>query len=359
MIHSVWVAALLIVTTPALGERTYRIRPGDALRIAVLRHPEYSQEVSVQSDGRITYFLVGELEAAGKTPAELQTAIQRALEPQLRDAQVIVAPTPRENELYIGGEVTNPGRYSFREAEIDVRRALVLGGDLRPESADPQRVYIWRHGEEPFLLDLEEKKNVSLTSGDAVVVGRRHRIRVTGNVQKPDVYWVSEPVAVGYGLALAGGIVEDKGDLSALAILRADGSTETVPLSEQFWKNVAEQPRLADGDTLYVPNAYHIEEISVLGYVHQPGVFRVRGPIPVAQALALAGGVILDVANIRHVEILRADGQRFVTDLKTMTSLVYPGDTVRVPKRFAVNWSFVLTLLSTSAVLYSLLRSPT
>lgn len=359
MVYGVWMAVFLMITPVSRGETIYRIRPGDTLRIAVLRHPEYSQEVSVQSDGHITYFLVGELQAAGKTPAELQTAIQHALKPQLTDAQVIVVPMPRENEIYIGGEVTNPGRYSFREPELDVRRALVLGGELRPESADPRRVYIWRHGEEPFLLDLSEKKNVSLTSGDAVVVGRRHQIRITGNVQKPDVYWVSEPVAVGYGLALAGGIVDDKGNLNSLAILRADGSTETVPLNEQFWQNVSEQPRLADGDTLYVPNAYQIEEISVLGYVQRPGVFRVRGPIPLGRAIALAGGVIQDVANTRRIEILRSDGQHLVADLKTTTSLVYPGDTVRVSKRFTVNWSFVLSFLSMSAVLYSLLRSPT
>jgi polysaccharide export outer membrane protein len=342
----------------ALAEAAYRIRPGDALRIAVLRHPEYAQEMTVQSDGRISYFLIGEINAAGKTPAELQSDIQRALAPQLKDAQVVVAPTPREDEVYVGGEVANPNRYTYREPELDARRGLVLAGGVRAESADLRRVTLLRRGAESVVVDLTGSDDVAIASGDALIVGRRVSIRVAGNVQKPDVYWVDEPVAAGYALALAGGIVEDKGSLTTLAVLRSDGSTETIPLDEQFWQDVAEQPRLSDGDTLYVPNAYRVEEISVLGYVHNPGLFRVRGPVPVGRALALAGGAILESADTRHAEILRLDGSRIIVDLDAAatTALVHPGDTVRISKRFAINWSFVVSLISTAAVIYSLVR---
>jgi len=214
-----FVVFLFFGTTAVFAETVYRIRPGDALRIAVLRHPEYAQEVTVQSDGRITYFLLGEIYAAGKTPAELQNDIQRALASQLTDAQVVVAPTPRENEIYVGGEVVNPNRYPFREPALDVRRALVLAGDVRALSADLRRVTLLRHGAEPLVFDLTRSSDILLEPGDAVVVGRRLSVRVAGNVQKPDTYWVSEPVSAGYALALAGGVVDDKGSLEALTIL--------------------------------------------------------------------------------------------------------------------------------------------
>ena len=54
----------------------YIIGPGDVLKIVVLRNPELNAEVPVRPDGKISLPLVGDIEAAGKTTAELHDLVE-------------------------------------------------------------------------------------------------------------------------------------------------------------------------------------------------------------------------------------------------------------------------------------------
>jgi polysaccharide export outer membrane protein len=343
----------------AYGDGAYRIRPGDTLRITVLRHPEYSHEAVVRTDGRLSYFLLGDLDVAGATPEEVRETIRRGIRGHLSDADVIVAPVLRANEVYIGGQVTLPNRYTFYGEELDLRRALMLAGGPLPDSADLAKVYLFDGDGPPTVYDLVDPGAgaPSVRSGAAVYVAGKVAVHVAGNVQKPGVFYVDKPVTVAYALALAGGSVDDKGDPSELVILRKGGGIETVSLSERFWADGGAEAVLGDADTLYVPNAYRIEEISVLGYVHRPGVFRVRGPVPVARALALAGGIVLEEASRDRAEVQRKNGGREWVSMETegTSALVFPGDTLRVPRRFHVNWPMLFSLASTAALVYRLL----
>jgi len=352
----VW--AIAISHTLAADTDVYRIMPGDSLRIAVLNRPEYSQEVKVQRDGTFVYFVVGNVIAAGRTLTELQALLREGLTPKLADAEVVVVPVPRANEVYVGGEVRTPGRYEFAEGEIDVQRAIMLGGGSVPDVADLTRVHVIAVGEEASTVDATLSPDTLVRHGTAIVVAARSSIRVTGNVQTPGVYYVAGPVSVRYALGLAGGPVDEKGSVSDFVVLRRDGSVEPVGGSERFWEGSDSGPTLRSGDTLYVPNAYRVEEISVLGYVHNPGMLRVRGPITVARALSLAGGAILDEADLKSIEVIRARGSvdRLALEETSTESWVYPGDVVRVSKRFTINWMAILSAISTGAVVYSLIR---
>ena len=55
---------------PEVGE--YRIGREDVLEVVVWHEPELTRVVPVRPDGRISLPLAGEVEAAGKTPEELQ-----------------------------------------------------------------------------------------------------------------------------------------------------------------------------------------------------------------------------------------------------------------------------------------------
>lgn len=84
---------------------------------------------------------------------------------------------------------------------------------------------------------------------------------------------------------------------------------------------------------------YATQQISVVGQVHSPGNYSIGAPLPVIRVLSSAGG-LTDVAD-RNITIQRhGDPERTVKYFLSNNSdaalansvLVYPGDTVLVPK---------------------------
>jgi len=57
----------------------YQISPGDILRIGVWKEPELTTEVFVRLDGRITVPLLGDTDAAGRSPNQLAAEVQAKL----------------------------------------------------------------------------------------------------------------------------------------------------------------------------------------------------------------------------------------------------------------------------------------
>ena len=352
--------ALVAASARPASPGQHRIRAGDSLRIVVLNRPEYGQEVLVQDDGKINYFLLGAIDVESLTLEALRDRLVAGLTGHLTDPDVLIVPIPRERDVYVGGQVGAPGRYGFMDAHIDLRKALALAGDALSESADMTRVHLVRDGELVQSYDLTSPPgpHIQVFRGDVVYVSERTRLRVSGNVREPGVFHVLGPVSAGYALSLAGGIVDDQGSLGRLMILRADGSTETIELNEDLTGVDRPQREIRHGDTLHVPNAYVVEEVSVLGYVQKPGLYRVRGPVSVGRALALAGDAVREDANLEVVEIVRLDGSVETIDLRreATTALVHPGETVRVNARFKVNWPLVFSAVSTAVLLTSLIR---
>ena len=84
-----------------------------------------------------------------------------------------------------------------------------------------------------------------------------------------------------------------------------------------------------------------------LGYTRYGDRYRLGG------ALALSGGADVGKADMNSAEIQRLDGSWEKVDLRTEATavLVYPGETVRVRKRFQVNWSFILSAVTTGVLL--------
>src|SRR6266496_5925779 len=68
----------------------YRIGREDVLEIVVWHEPELTRVMPVRPDGFIALPLAGEVEAAGKTPAELRATLAKALGAYVKDASVAV-----------------------------------------------------------------------------------------------------------------------------------------------------------------------------------------------------------------------------------------------------------------------------
>ncbi|MDE0682041.1 MAG: SLBB domain-containing protein, partial [Candidatus Poribacteria bacterium] len=85
------------------------------------------------------------------------------------------------------------------------------------------------------------------------------------------------------------------------------------------------------------------------GYVRNPCAQRVRGPLNLSQAVALAGGFEVS-ANREAVRIHRRDGTTIETSFtfnpaegEARQKLLYPGDILEIKKKFQVNWGLIST----------------
>ena len=116
-----------IVTRPP---SEYRIGREDVLEIVVWREPDLSRLMPVRPDGFIALPLLGEIEAAGKTPAELQRNLTKALEPYVKDASVAVLVREINGPRFsVMGEVARAGTFPLR-GTVSVTQALATAGGL-------------------------------------------------------------------------------------------------------------------------------------------------------------------------------------------------------------------------------------
>jgi len=127
------------------GDSPYLIGPFDKLTIDVFGIKELSQiEVQTDASGRISFPLAGIVEAAGKTPAEVETIIKdRLREKYVRDPQVTVNLKETVSQVVtVDGEVKEPGLYPVI-GHMTLQRAIAKAKGLA-EFAQAKNVVVFR-----------------------------------------------------------------------------------------------------------------------------------------------------------------------------------------------------------------------
>jgi polysaccharide export outer membrane protein len=172
------------VATPAAHAQSttdssdYVIGAEDVLEIAFWKQKDYSAEVTVRPDGRITLPLIGELAVAGLTPAALADAVREKATDFLQDPVVtVVVKRVNSRKVFITGEVTRPGAYALSTPTTVLQLIAVAGG--LTDFADRDRIVVIRGGTTPETLTVNYKQlaklqkleqNITLRPGDTVVV---------------------------------------------------------------------------------------------------------------------------------------------------------------------------------------------
>ncbi len=157
----------------------YRIAPGDVLRVTVWNEPSLSTDAVVRLDGKITVPLVGDLQAAGRTPEELTIEIRGNLRRFLEVPQVTVGVAAAGSaRFYVIGEVMVSGSFAL-SGRITVLQALAIAGGFR-EFARRERIMIIRDGLQGRVAitfnyrDLESgtrlEQDIPLEPGDIIIV---------------------------------------------------------------------------------------------------------------------------------------------------------------------------------------------
>lgn len=165
--------------TPAAGSN-YRIGADDVLTINVWNEPQVSRNVPVRPDGKISLPLVGDVQAAGLTPTELQNALEARFSKYLTnpDVSVIVAEI-RSERINVLGQVQRPGTYPL-VPPMSVIDAIAAAGGLK-EFAKEGKIYLLRtlpNGQREHikfqyknvLKGKRDSKDILLQTRDTVVV---------------------------------------------------------------------------------------------------------------------------------------------------------------------------------------------
>jgi polysaccharide export outer membrane protein len=110
--------------------RAYRINPGDELEVYVWGEDRLQRIVKVLPDGTFAFPLVGQINALGKLPADLEKAISQGLQSQYRDRvpQVTVSvKSPAGLQFTVAGRVRTPGSFTPGRY-LNVLEAVSLAG---------------------------------------------------------------------------------------------------------------------------------------------------------------------------------------------------------------------------------------
>ena len=123
----------------------YRIGAGDVLEIMTWKEPDFSRDVMVRLDGRISFPLLDDVPAAGLTPMELKQTLQEKAGEFIESPVVTVTvKNPASKKFYIIGEVGRTGEYPLIK-DLTVLQAFALAGGFT-EWASKKEILLLRRG---------------------------------------------------------------------------------------------------------------------------------------------------------------------------------------------------------------------
>lgn len=148
----------------------YRLGTGDKLRVTVFGQPDMSGEFAVDAAGQVTVPLVGAVDAARLTVAELTKALtERLAKDFLVDPKVSID-VLNYRPFYVLGEVKSPGSYAY-VVGINIRQAIAIAGGFN-RRAKTSTVTLYRDSR-------TSQKGEVLTELDRQLVGQRFGERQT------------------------------------------------------------------------------------------------------------------------------------------------------------------------------------
>ena len=120
------------------------LQEGDSLRISFPGAPNLNTDVRIRLDGIISLPVVGEVKAAGRTPAELEQELLKLYGPQLQTKEVSVSVTSSALYVYVTGAVLRPGKITS-DHPMTALDAIMEAGGFDYTKANLKKVMVIRH----------------------------------------------------------------------------------------------------------------------------------------------------------------------------------------------------------------------
>jgi polysaccharide biosynthesis/export protein len=257
---------------PALPEQ--KVGPGDLISLAVANCPELTRNFRVSHDGTLALPLLRtRIQAAGKEPSEIESAVSEALTKE----QILVDPVVsaavveyRSVPVSVMGAVKRPitfqaigpvtlldaltraeGLSAEAGAEILVTRTRAAAGS---QASLVQRIPV--HG---LIDDADPSLNIRLYGGEEIRVPAAGRVYVVGNVKKSGAFPIQDgkDTTVLKAIALSEGLLPYAGKQAYIYRREAgNNNRDEIPIAlAKILEHKSADVRLEANDILYVPDS--------------------------------------------------------------------------------------------------------
>jgi polysaccharide export outer membrane protein len=190
------VATLVMTATSVVAQQSYRVKPGDVLRIEVVEDPTLNRTVLVAPDGRITVPGAGAITAGGQSVDQITAALTTQLAPGFANtpnvfvglealapipprvpaAPVEKLPDPVVN-IFVIGEAGKAGKLAVTPGTTLLQAFAEFGGFTN--FAATRRIQL-RRGETVYAIDYDAilsgqspNGQVAVAEGDVIVIPQR------------------------------------------------------------------------------------------------------------------------------------------------------------------------------------------
>jgi polysaccharide export outer membrane protein len=119
------------------------LQEGDDLKISFPGSANLDTTQQIRRDGKISLPLVGEIQAAGETPDDLQKNLINLYAPQISSKEVIVTVESSAFPIYVTGCVIRPGKISS-DKPMTALEAVMEAGGFDYEKANLRNVRVIR-----------------------------------------------------------------------------------------------------------------------------------------------------------------------------------------------------------------------
>jgi len=345
----------------------YKLGPGDALVLILTGDVELAYTLQVTREGFILIPQVGQVFVSNLTLDQLRDVLYTRLGrvysgvkrgPNASTRFDISVANVRANQVYVVGEVAQPGAYQISSLGT-VLTALYAAGGLT-ERANMRQLEVRRLGKPVATLDLYDyllrgdiRSDVRLETGDVVFVGvHGTRAEVAGAVTRPAIYELKAGETVTDLVHAAGGFRPDA-QLKLLAVYRllpvanrgpgsppravidvslsplpsppaGRGAKGEVPPGDPVLPVSMPAMALEDGDSVVVDAVAPLVGqyyVAITGMIRKPGIYPWRDGMTLRELVLLGRGPTVG-ADLREAEVARMPEDRSQGQLAT---------TVRVP----------------------------
>ncbi len=307
----------------------YQVGPGDQLNLSVWGAVDLRLELSVDRNGDLVIPRVGAVRVWGLPFEQARTAVHGALARYYKDFEMnLTLGRLRSVQVYVVGEVINPGRYPVSSMGTVINALAAAGGPSRNGSLRAIKVTRGNHAVAEvdlyeMLLSGDRGRDLRLQNGDTIfvpIIGPV--VAVAGEVKRPAIYEIKGKTSLADVLKMAGGVsasgftgriqVERIVDNSSRIILdqepKADVSVTLAPLAMQ------------DRDMVKV---FSVEEairqvVTLKGNVVRPGEYQLRKGMRLKDLIP-STRALLPESYLDSVEITRLSPPDWRRELLTVS----------------------------------------
>jgi len=162
------------------NQADYLIGSGDVLEIMTWKEPDLSRpEVIVRTDGKISFPLLNDVQAAGLSALELKRVLENGLKDYVANPVVTVNLLRLESQkFYVLGEVINTGEYPLTK-NLTVLQAFAMAGGFTEWASKKEIILMRQEGGKEKIYRINYKdiakgkdlsQNIMLKADDTIIV---------------------------------------------------------------------------------------------------------------------------------------------------------------------------------------------